>query len=110
MIDPTERMTVCVSLAALSSAETWVLAGTFTAEEDLTLRQVHFSSTGTQALSTDPLFTRPANGQQSNDFQLRNAMGSTWTDLAYPVPRGTKLYWGVSAALAVGNLVTLVYD
>ena len=83
---------------------------TFTAEEDLTLRQVHFSSDTSAVLSTDPSFTMPPPGQPSNEFQLNAAVSPNWENLAFPVPKGTRLYWAVSSLAGNGQLITLVFS
>ena len=84
------------------------LAWTFTAFDDLTLREVHFDGQGSM-LSTDPTFVPLVVGKTNTDFQLRSQLTRDWTNLAFPVPRGTKLYWGI-IDLANSQLITLVFS
>jgi hypothetical protein len=95
--------------------------GTFVADADLVLRQVHFFVdpamvvVGCQALSTDPSFTRPPTASFSNEFQLRTivsgalAQNTSYRDLAFPIQKGKKLYWASIGGSSTDQLITLVF-
>lgn len=86
---------------------------TFTAFEDLTLRQVTFgslpNSSTSSVLSTDPSLSIPVEGRSNYDFQLYSYLKREWTDLVFPVPKGTKLYWGIDTNDLGYQLISLLF-
>lgn len=110
-----------LSAASQDQSENFAVVATFTAEEDLTLRQVHFicdsliGAAKNMALSTDPSFTRPPTGTTSNEFQLRPPVQNTiaqaysFENLAFPIRKGQKLYWGIDGTAQVDQFITLVF-
>lgn len=103
-----------------------MLQGSFKAPEDLTLRQVIFTTssqfgfaqqTNAQVLSLDPDLTIPAAEAVSQAFQLTFisdlepgvsiASSMTFKDLAFPLLKGQTLYWGGSG---VNDLIQLIFS
>jgi len=92
----------------------FILLGTFTAEEDVTLREVRFGGLDDQILTTDPNVVTAGDGEMKNDFVLysgnRNPDRGHFQNLVFPVPKGTKLFWGVDlAALNLTQSITLIF-
>lgn len=83
------------------------LKWTFTAQEDLTLRQVAFASNDGGIISTDPSFTIPPVGRTSYEFLLAAQLRLIWIDLAFPLPAGKQLFWGVAGSNS--QLITLIF-
>lgn len=115
MIDPLEPKTrTCVFNDTAVSPYTQ--AGVFTADEDITLRAVYMNQKdwsgmapqGDAVLSTDPDFTGPQIGTAFPDLWLDSRLNTSWENLVFPISKGQKLYWGVSAATSL-NAITLIY-
>ena len=106
MIDPLKPKTSVTTLQnpaqRIPTLELW---SRFTAPEDITLEQVVFTGSGTQCLSSDPDLTPLEAGESSNIFQLfsanLNALANraAFSELAFPMPKGTQLYWGGDAKM-----------
>jgi len=115
MIDPSEPKT---RLAVINdtAVAAYSLAGTIVLDEDATLRQVHMQAKdfsgvqpfGDAVLTTDPDFTGPQVNITSTDLWLSSQLSRSWTDLAFPVYKGQKLYWGVTAGTSL-NAITAVF-
>lgn len=112
MIDPLDRFTRTVTAAAKEVAFQGSLIGTFVADEDLTLRQVHFfaSRDGSETciVSTDPQFKGPSDVQMITEFQLDSQLATSWIDLVFPLPKGKKLYLGATG-LPDLQRITLIF-
>ena len=101
MIDELEPKTRVISGAGKAIN---IVLVTFTADDDLTLRQVHMNG---GVLSTDPTFARPADDQVTDELRLDSGLVASWTNLVFPLPKGRKLYWGGLGSVA-DSLITLV--
>ena len=82
-----------------------VVAATFVAADDLTLRAAYMNG---GSLSSDPQFTALPNGQVSDQFQLDSGIVSSWTNLVFPFPKGSKLYWG-NLPMSADCQITLIF-
>lgn len=76
----------------------------FVADEDLTLRAVNLTM---GFVSTDPNKTAPGVNSRTEDFYLSSAVQKNWNFLAFPLPKGTALYWSPSAVIGT-QLLSLV--
>lgn len=76
----------------------------FVPDEDVTLRQVHLS---VGHVWLEPNKTAPTGRSQNADFYLNSAVNKDWTQLAFPLHKGTALYWAPPNAIGV-QLLTLV--
>ena len=105
MIDPLELKTrVLSSTGSLASGVLW----TFTADDDLTLRSVKMNY---GILSVSPTLTGPESGKTLDEFYLNAGLDATWKSwdiLAFPLPKGTKLYWGNLGAVVDDAFVQLI--
>jgi hypothetical protein len=92
-------------------------AGVFTVEEDLTLRGVTFYGQAA-ILTTDPAFSDWEGTQQQRDFQILGDIAiygdafklTQVKDLAFPCPKGTKLYWGIVGPTDVNQRIQLFFS
>lgn len=107
MIDPLEPHTRIVSCYSTDQdiIASW---GSFTAQDDLTLRSVRFTAgpdagvgRNTFVLSADPDLSPLMKNEVSTDFRLIavvndivNSVVNVWDDLAFPLAKGQTLYWG----------------
>ena len=84
---------------------------TFIAPDDITLRSVYFFDTsGNETIvTTDPNCQHGGAGVIYNEFQLNSQLATAWRELAFPLPKGTKLYCATVGA-AGKQLIGLVYD
>ncbi len=105
MIDPLEAKSVLVTLDGNAA---WTqIQGSFTAPEDLTLRQVHLTATDTgssayvMAVSADPDVTQPVAGEVMSSFQLialldpqkaGTAVTHSFENLSFPLLKGQTIY------------------
>lgn len=123
MIDPFEPHTTVVGAFTTGLLPQPTVQGSFTAPEDLTLRQVLFSTMpdalsdgNVQVLSLDPDLTLLEPAEVNQQFQLIAVTGNspkgaehlTWfRDLAFPLLKGQTLYWGGSG---VNDIVQLFFS
>jgi len=105
VLEALTRSVLCINPAFDDPGLT--LTWTFTADEDSTLRQVHFTPGIPAILTTDPGLSFPVPGQTHNDFHLMSQIDSSWINLAFPMPRGRSLYWATGPLSSAG--ITLIF-
>jgi hypothetical protein len=92
LIDQFELKTGVITFTGDNSGRQMILI----ADYDLTLRQVAITMGW---ITTDPTKTAPPIYSRSDDFYLNSATAKLWTNLAFPMPKGTALYWNPTSSI-----------
>lgn len=124
MIDELEptRPTRIATIAVLPVTVGYSLLGSFTAPEDITLRQVLFMTDGNgtmdMVLSTDQSFEAVGTGETHEEFQLYSGtpfngsskgVGFSVSNLAFPLLKGSKIFAGFGPLSSGAQLIVLIF-